>query len=50
MMRKINLDCLIAEGADIDTKSNSGETALKLAELSDHKDIIELLKNHGAVE
>jgi serine/threonine-protein phosphatase 6 regulatory ankyrin repeat subunit A len=43
-----NVDCLIAEGADINAKSKSGETAMKFAELSDHKDVIELLKNHGA--
>ena len=45
-----NIECLIAEGADINAKSKSGETALKFAEMSDRKDIIDLLKENGAIE
>jgi hypothetical protein len=43
-----NVACLIAEGADINAKAKSGASALKLSELSEHKDVIELLKMHGA--
>jgi hypothetical protein len=45
-----NIVCLIAEGANVNAKSNSGETALKFAEISDRKDIINLLKENGAIE
>ena len=45
-----NVACLIAAGADINAKSKSGETALKFAEMSDRKDIIDLLKENGAKE
>jgi ankyrin repeat protein len=45
-----NIECLITEGADVNAKSKSGETALKFAEVSNRKDIMELLKEHGAIE
>ena len=45
-----NIECLIAAGADVNAKSQSGETALKFAEMSGRKDILDLLKDHGAVE
>ncbi len=45
-----NIGCLISEGADVNAKSKSGETALKLAETSERKDIIDLLKENGAME
>ena len=45
-----NIACLIAEGANVNAKSKSGETALKFAEMSDRKDIINLLKENGAIE
>jgi ankyrin repeat protein len=45
-----NIGCLIAAGADVNAKSKSGETALKFAETSERKDIIDLLKDHGAKE
>ena len=45
-----NIACLIAEGADVNVKSKSGETALKFAETTDRKDIIDLLKENGAKE
>jgi len=42
-----NVDCLIAEGANINVTSKSGETAIKLAELSKYEAVVELLKKHG---
>ena len=39
---------LLDKGAEIDARNRRGETALKLARLCDHKEIIELLKAHGA--
>jgi ankyrin repeat protein len=45
-----NIECLIAEGANVNAKSKSGETALKFAETTDRKDIIDLLKENGAKE
>ena len=43
-----NVDCLIAEGAGIHVTSKSGETAIKLAELSNHEAVVALLKKYGA--
>jgi len=45
-----NVECLIVEGADVNAKAKSGATALKFAETLNHKDIMKLLKNHGAIE
>lgn len=45
-----NVAILLAEGADINAKTKSGETALEFAEYSHHKDVVELLKIHGAEE
>ncbi len=45
-----NAAFLIDEGADVNAKSKSGETALKFAEFATHKDVVDLLKSHGAEE
>jgi ankyrin repeat protein len=47
---KENVALLIDEGADINAKTKSGETALEFAAFSYHKDVVELLKFHGAKE
>jgi len=47
---KENVALLIDEGADINAKTTSGETALEFAAFSYHKDVVELLKFHGAKE
>jgi hypothetical protein len=46
---RANAACLISEGADIDAESNAGASALELSELSEHKDIADLLRRHGAI-
>ena len=45
-----NIACLIAEGANVNAKSKSGETALKFSVVLNRKDIIDLLKENGAIE
>ena len=45
-----NAAILIAEGADINAKTKSGETAVEFAAYSFHKDVVKLLKFHGARE
>jgi ankyrin repeat protein len=45
-----NVACLIAQGADVNAKSYSGETALKFAELINRNDMAQLLKEHGAMQ
>ena len=47
---KENAAFLIDEGADVNAKTKSGETALEFAEYSLHKEVVELLKSHGARE
>jgi hypothetical protein len=44
-----NAACLISEGAEINAESKAGASALELSELSEHKDIADLLKSHGAI-
>jgi hypothetical protein len=39
---------LLAEGAEVNAKTDEGDTPLSLAK--GHKPIIELLRNHGAKE
>jgi len=41
---------LITKGADINAKNNQGRTPLDLAEQRGHKEIVELLRKHGAKE
>ena len=49
-----NLKALILAGADINARDKNGKTALKLAIENNrdnhNKEIIDLLKSHGAVE
>lgn len=45
-----NAAFLIDEGADINAMTKSGETALEFAAYSLHKNVVELLKSHGARE
>jgi len=47
---KSQIKILIAKGADINAKDNSGKTPLAIAIEKNHKEIISLLKKHGAVE
>lgn len=42
------VDLLLAKGADANAKSAAGETPLRLAIRRDHKDIADLLRQHGA--
>ena len=46
--RKEIVELLIAEGADVNTKDEDGETPLHLAALRGHKEIVELLIAAGA--
>ena len=46
----LNAAFLIDAGADINAKTKSGETALEFATYSHHKEVVELLKMHGAKE
>jgi ankyrin repeat protein len=46
----VNVACLINEGANVNAKSYSGETALKFAEMSNRRELVELLKKNGALE
>jgi ankyrin repeat protein len=39
---------LIEKGADINAKNKDGETPLDLALRQGHKEIVELLRKHGA--
>ncbi len=39
---------LINAGADVNAQSNDGQTALMFATEKNYKDIVELLKRHGA--
>ena len=39
---------LIAKGADVDARSDRGDTPLKIAALAGHKEIVKLLIAHGA--
>ncbi len=41
---------LIANGADINAKALMGQTPLRLAKENRHKEMVELLKRHGAKE
>ena len=41
---------LIANGADVNAKDKDGKTPLKLAIEKDNKEIIILLRKHGAIE
>jgi ankyrin repeat protein len=41
---------LLDRGADMNVKSYSGKTALMLAEKGGYAKIVELLKQHGAIE
>jgi ankyrin repeat protein len=41
--------CLLLEhGADVETKTNSGKTALQFAANVGHREIVELLREYGA--
>ena len=44
------VELLIAEGADVNAISKTGQTALKLAADSLRKNVIEVLKEYGAKE
>ena len=41
---------LIEKGADINTKTKNGSTVLKIAQDIGRKEIVEILKAHGAKE
>ncbi|NQU34740.1 MAG: ankyrin repeat domain-containing protein [Bacteroidetes bacterium] len=41
---------LLNAGADVNATEISGTTALRYAYLSDNRDVMELLKNHGAID
>ena len=42
------VELLLKEGADVNAESKTGQTALKLAADSLRKDVIEVLREHGA--
>ena len=41
---------LIDKGADVNSKPMNGFTALKMAQMRGHEEMVELLKAHGAKE
>ncbi len=44
------VELLIAEGARVNARNNDGHRPLRLAADKYHKDMVELLKRHGAKE
>jgi ankyrin repeat protein len=43
-------DFLLAHGADVNAKDNGGKTPLKWAEDDGHKELAEMLRQHGGIE
>jgi ankyrin repeat protein len=48
--RKDMVELLLANKADVNAKDNSGLTPLRWTEILGHKDIVELLRQHGGHE
>jgi len=44
------LELLLAHGADVNAKTEKGQTAISLAKEKGHTEIVELLRKHGAKE
>ena len=44
------VELLIAKDADVNAKNRKGKTPLSLANEKGHKEIVELLRTHGAKE
>lgn len=44
------IELLISKGVDVNAKIKQGRTASDLAEARGHKDIVQLLRKHGAKE
>jgi len=50
MAHKDVVELLLANKADVNAKDNSGKTPLHIAVSKGHKDVVELLRQHGGHE